>query len=78
LWLAFVDTSRKWTGSAGWQHSWNMDRAALALAQRHDFKQAIAWNEEAVEAAKYDPNSLAEALKARNQILELQRKASIQ
>jgi hypothetical protein len=78
LWLASVDTSRKWTGGAGWQHSWNMDRAAITLAQHNGFEQAIAWNDEAVEAAKYDPNSSEEALKVRGQILELQRKASIQ
>ena len=78
LWLEFVDISRKATGSSGWQHSWNMDRAAITLAQHNGFEQAIAWNDEAVEAAKYDPNSLAEALKVRGQILELQRKASIQ
>ena len=78
LWLAFIDTSRKWTGSSGWQHAWNMSRAAISLAQHNDFKQAIAWNDEAVEAAKYDPNSSQEMLKVRGQILELQRKASDQ
>jgi hypothetical protein len=78
LWSASVDTSRKSTGGYNWDHAFNADRAALALAHRKDFGQAIAWNDEALRAVKYDPGSTEEAMKVRQQILELQRKASIQ
>lgn len=78
LWLASVDTSRKRNGGYGWDHAFNADRAALAMAHRNDFAQAMAWNDEALQAVKYDPGSTQQAMNARRQILELQRKSSIQ
>jgi len=72
LWVKSVEISRASSAGSGWDHAFNVDRAALAIAHQGNFGQALAWNDEAMAAIRYSPNMRDDVSKVRKEILELQ------